>query len=464
MWRSFTQLSESHVQGDCRLDEQQQLDVNAIVGLGTSGLSAVRYCLSRQLPFVVFDTRDEPPEMSALRDLCPSAQVFLGPLDGGRLARYGRLIVSPGIAVQTPALQEAVARGSNIVGDIELFAMEQSATLLAITGSNGKSTVTSMCEYLGRCAGKSVYAGGNIGLPALDLLNVSADCIVLELSSFQLETTYSLRPLAAALLNLSPDHMDRYPSFDAYARAKLRIFEHAEHCVVNRDDALLMSLVDGNQHCVTFSTGVPAAGEFGLRSRSGEQWIARGTTLLKNTRELSLPGRHNVLNALAALTLGDLAGFDVAAMCDGLAGVPALAHRCQLLPSRDGLTWYDDSKGTNVGATIAAIEGLAGSSKMVLIAGGEAKGADFSTLAPVVGQHISHVVLFGQDANVIADALGPETQVERVESLEAAVAAAALAAASDGCVLFSPACASFDMFDNYIARGQAFARFVEQRQ
>lgn len=431
-----------------------------IAGLGATGLSVARWLAARGEIFAVVDTRAEPPGLAALRAEHPEVPVFLGALDAELLARATRVIASPGLALAEPALAAAAVAGVEIIGDIELFARAARAPVVAITGSNGKSTVTELVGAMAAAAGRRVAVGGNLGTPALELLAPEVELYVLELSSFQLETTQALNAEVATILNLTPDHLDRYADLDAYRRAKLRIFRGARQAVVNRDDPAAQPLLAPAVACRSFGLSVPAAAnEFGLVARADGAWLAQGARALLPVAALGLQGRHNVANALAALALGTAAGLPEAAMLAALRTFSGLAHRCQRVLVRAGITWIDDSKATNVGAAIAALAGFDdGSERLVLIAGGQGKGQDFGAFAAALPGRVRLAILLGEDAPAIDRAIAGRVPVQHAASMAAAVAQAQAAARPGDLVLLSPACASFDMFANYAARGAAFAQ------
>ena len=434
-----------------------------VVGLGKSGMSLVRHLARRGLPFAVADTRAAPPELETLRRDFPQIEVRCGALDVDFLCRASELLVSPGLALATPALQQAAARGVKLSGDIELFAREARAPIVAITGSNAKSTVTTLVGEMAAAAGRKVAVGGNLGTPALDLLADDVELYVIELSSFQLETTDVLNAEVATCLNVSEDHMDRYADLPAYHLAKHRIFRGARQVVINRDDALSRPLVADQLPCWTFGLGKPDFRGFGLVEENGEKWLAFQFEPLMPARDLKIRGAHNQANALAALALGHAVGLPFAPMLDTLKTFAGLPHRCQWVRERRGVNYYDDSKATNVGAALAAIEGLGADidGQLVLIAGGDGNGADFSSLRGPVAQHCRAVVLLGRDAGLIADALGDAVPQVRVASLDEAVQRCAELAEPGDAVLLSPACASLDMFKNFEERGRLFAAAVE---
>ena len=433
-----------------------------VVGLGKSGMSLVRFLANRGVSFAVADTRENPPELETLRREYPQVDVRCGELDVEFLCRADELYVSPGLALATPALQQAAARGVKLSGDIELFARYAKAPIVAITGSNAKSTVTTLVGEMAAAAGKHVAVGGNLGTPALDLLSDDVELYVMELSSFQLETTDQLGAEVATVLNISEDHMDRYSGLPAYHLAKHRVFRGARQVVVNRQDVLTRPLIGEGLPCWTFGLNKPDFHGFGLREENGEKYLAFQFDNLMPVRELKIRGAHNQANALAALALGHAVGLPMESMLDSLRNFGGLEHRCQWLRERDGVSYYDDSKATNVGAALAAIEGLGADipGKLVLIAGGDGKGADFSGLRAPVAAHCRAVVLIGRDAELIAQALGDGVPLIRVATLNEAVQRCAEMAQAGDAVLLSPACASFDMFKNYEERGRLFAQAV----
>ncbi|WP_213662727.1 UDP-N-acetylmuramoyl-L-alanine--D-glutamate ligase [Stutzerimonas stutzeri] len=434
-----------------------------VVGLGKSGMSVVRHLARRGLPFAVADTRANPPELATLKAQYPGVEVRCGELDVEFLCRANELLVSPGLAIATPALQAAAARGVKLSGDIDLFAREAKAPIVAITGSNAKSTVTTLVGEMAAAAGRKVAVGGNLGTPALDLLDDGVELYVLELSSFQLETTDQLSAEVATCLNVSEDHMDRYSGLPAYHQAKHRIFRGARQVVINRDDRLSRPLIGEDVPVWSFGLGKPDFKGFGLLEEGGEKYLAFQFETLMPVSELKIRGAHNQANALAALALGHAVGLPFDAMLQTLRSFAGLAHRCQWVGERGGVAFYDDSKATNVGAALAAIDGLGADipGKLVLIAGGDGKGADFSALHAPIARYCRAVVLLGRDADVLAAALDGAAPLLRVRTLEEAVQQAAACATAGDAVLLSPACASLDMFKNFEERGRLFAAAVE---
>ena len=463
-----------------------------IIGLGKTGLSCARYLAARGVEVAVADSRAEPPGLAALREELPDVALFLGDYPEQAIARAELVVVSPGVPLSHPALGAAAARGQDVIGDIELFARavqgstnvaggttawmqevgqrrEQlprmpgataaHAPIVAITGANGKSTVTTLLGQMAQAAGRAVRVGGNLGTPALELLQDSEpDLYVLELSSFQLEGTYSLNAAAATVLNITPDHMDRYRSLAEYSAAKQRIFHGDGVMVLNADDPVVLAMAEPNRRVTRFTLGVPSDGDYGVRLHDGAEWLTCGSKTLLPVSELRIPGRHNVANALAALALGAALGLPVAAMLITLRAFTGLPHRTQWVATRDGVTWYNDSKGTNVGATLAAVSGMPG--QVVLIAGGDGKGADFTPLREAVARKARAVVLIGRDAPLIEAALANAAPVLHARDMDEAVQRAAAVAQPGDAVLLSPACASFDMYDNYEHRGRVFTDAV----
>ncbi len=433
-----------------------------VVGLGKTGLSCARHLVAQGSEVAVVDSRDQPPALETLRRELPDVAIFTGGFEDRVFEFADHLVVSPGVSLHEPALAHAIARGVPVLGDIELFARQAQAPVIAITGSNGKSTVTSLVGELVRAAGCDVRVGGNLGTPALELLRESEpDFYVLELSSFQLETTSSLKAFAAAVLNVSADHMDRYRSLDEYAAAKRRIYHNAKTLVLNRDDPLVAAMPDGGGDCVWFGLEAPPSPrDFGLLCRDSDCWLARGERKLLQESALRMRGRHNVANALAALALAQAAGIDGEPALQVLREFPGLVHRSQWVAEKNGVTWFNDSKGTNVGATLAAVSGMPG--KVVLIAGGDCKGADFAPLRPVLEHKGRAAVLIGRDAPRLEQALRGALPLAQAQDMDDAVRQAADFAQPGDTVLLSPACASLDMYRNYEHRGEVFMDAVQR--
>jgi UDP-N-acetylmuramoylalanine--D-glutamate ligase len=433
-----------------------------VVGLGLSGLSGARWLARQGYAVDVVDSRDAPPGLAALHAEFPSMHVQTGGFAPALFDDPGLLVLSPGVSLREPVVAAAVARGVEVVGDVELFARVAMAPVLAITGANGKSTVTSLVGEMCKEAGLDTTVGGNIGVPVLDLLRVpEPDVYVLELSSFQLETTTSLNALAASVLNLTPDHLDRYATFAEYAAAKARIYRGDGLMVLNADDPQVMAMGLGGRRTVRFGSAAPASDiDYGLITHGGESWLARGERLLLPAASVPLPGHHNLMNVLAAMALAEAMHVPQDAMRRAVTRFHGLHHRTELVRERQGVRWIDDSKGTNVGATVAALNGM--QAPVVLIAGGDGKGADFRALREPVARHARAVVLIGRDAPQIETALAGVVPVVHAADMPAAVDAAAKLAQAGDVVLLSPACASFDMFRNYEHRGQVFAQAVRE--
>ncbi|MGM0769667.1 MAG: UDP-N-acetylmuramoyl-L-alanine--D-glutamate ligase [Pseudomonadota bacterium] len=433
-----------------------------VVGLGKTGLSCVRYLCNQGRDVAVADSRQHPPGLEALKVGWPEVPVYTGPFDAALFQTFNELVVSPGISIESPAIQSAQAQGAKVRGDIDLFAEAADAPIVAITGSNGKTTVTTLLGEMAAAAGRRVEVGGNIGTPALELLGRGADLYVLELSSFQLEATDELNALAATVLNVSDDHMDRYPSKMAYFQAKQRIFRGCQNAIVNLDDALSTPMARDTLRFLCFGFHRVNPETFSTREDEQGTWITFGFDNLLLASELKLMGRHNISNVMAALALGHAAGLPMETMLAVARDFRGLPHRCEFVRRLNDVDYINDSKGTNVGATVAAIDSLAPTDgKIVLIAGGEGKGADFSPLEAPVTLHCRAVVLIGQDASLIAERVGASVEVVYARTMAEAVTAASRLAQPGDRVLLSPACASFDMFRDYSDRGDQFRRVVE---
>ena len=426
-----------------------------IIGLGLTGLSCVDFFMARGVTPRVMDTRINPPGLDKLPE---SVERHVGDLNQQWLLDADLIVASPGIALAHPALNDAAEAGVEIVGDIELFCRENQAPVVAITGSNGKSTVTTLVGEMAKAAGWQVGVGGNIGVPALTLLKQENQLVVLELSSFQLETTSSLHASAATILNVTEDHTDRYPfGLQQYRAAKLRVYENAKVCVVNADDALTMPVRGADSRCISFGVDV---GDYHLNKQQGEIWLrVRGEKVL-NTREMKLTGRHNYTNALAALALADAVGIPRSSSLKALTTFTGLSHRFQLVFEHNGVRWINDSKATNVGSTEAALDGIQVEGTLHLLLGGDGKSADFSGLTRFLqGDHIK-IYCFGRDGEQLAE-LRPEVS-QLTETMEQAMVLLAKSLAPGDMVLLSPACASLDQFRSFEQRGDEFARLAEE--
>jgi UDP-N-acetylmuramoylalanine--D-glutamate ligase len=447
-----------------------------VLGLGETGMSMVAWLSSRGAVVRAADTRAAPPRRAELSALLPDAAVHLGSFTDELFEGIDLIAVSPGVPLAEPALARALDRGVPAAGDVELLARElqrgSAARLLAVTGTNGKSTVTALAGAMCRAAGLDCEVAGNIGPAVLDVLarrekaGRLPEAWVLELSSFQLESTSSLAADAAAMLNLSEDHLDRYASLDDYAAAKSRIFAGEGAQILNRDDARSLAMVRAGRPVLSFGLDAPGRAEdFGLIGHEGQSWLTQGGVRLIALAELRLAGLHNAANALAALALCRAIGLPWPPLLAALRDFRGLPHRVELVGEVAGVRYYDDSKGTNVGATVAALAGLGGQGvKLVLIAGGDGKGQDFSPLADAVRRAVRCVVLIGRDAPAIERSLaGVAVPLRRAADMDEAVDIAAAEARGGDAVLLSPACASFDMFRNYQHRGEVFRAAVQRR-
>ena len=440
-----------------------------VLGLGDTGLSALRWLHRQGARLSVADTRETPPGVATLQAELPSVKLHIGAFTEVVFNDAEVIVISPGVPMAEPMVQAAVDRGVPVVGDVELFAQYKpaGAKVIAITGANGKSTVTTLVGEMCKAAGLKTVVAGNIGLPVLDTLNGDLpDVYVLELSSFQLETTSSLNAEAATVLNISEDHMDRYEGLDDYAQAKARVFFGKGVQVLNRQDDWSMSMALQGRAVVKFGLdGAANDSDFGLVTQAEDTQLMRGQKALLATSEMKIAGLHNAANALAAMALCEAIGVPQAAMIKALREYKGLPHRVEWVANISNVAFYDDSKGTNVGATYAALQGLVGpndTKKIVLIAGGDGKGQDFSPLADIVAKNARAVVLIGRDAPQIETALsGAKVNLIKAESLEMAVKAAFGLAEAGDAVLLSPACASFDMFRNYVHRAEVFVESVK---
>lgn len=429
----------------------------AIIGLGETGLSCVNYYLKKGIDVTVFDTRELPP---GKKQLGPSTTLICGPLNATLLSAFQTLVVSPGIAIATPEIAAAALAGAEVIGDIELFARELNSTypdakLVTITGSNGKSTVTSLLGEMAEQAGVQVAVGGNIGVPALDLLRADITLYILELSSFQLETTTSLNADIATILNVSEDHMDRYESYQAYYAAKHKIYTQSQCALINRDDKLTFS---NKSECISFGFD---AQDYGIVVKNSIHYLSHNGQIILACSALKLSGKHNWMNALSALALGDRVHLPIAAMLSALQYYTGLKHRCEFVKEVQGVRWINDSKATNVGATQAALLGLSETiqGRVHVILGGDGKGADFSELQAVLAEIKGEIVCFGQDAASLA-VQDPRAII--VDNLDHAVQHIATYVNAGDLVILSPACASLDMYKNFMARGDHFIALVNK--
>ena len=426
-----------------------------IIGLGMTGLSCVDFFMARGVTPRVMDTRVAPAGLDKLPE---AVERYVGGLNEDWLLTADLIVASPGIALAHPSQSAAADAGVEIVGDIELFCREAQAPIIAITGSNGKSTVTSLVGEMAKAAGLDVGVGGNIGLPALMLLDPERELYVLELSSFQLETTSSLRAVAATILNVTEDHMDRYPlGLQQYRAAKLRVYENARACIVNADDALTMPVRGADDRCISFGVDV---GDYHLNRQQGETWLRVKGEKVLNVKEMKISGQHNYSNALAALALADAAGLPRASSLKALTTFTGLAHRFQQVLEHNGVRWINDSKATNVGSTEAALNGLQLDGTLYLLLGGDGKSADFTPLSRYLTGDNVRLYCFGRDGAQLA-ALRPDVAVQ-TETMEQAMRQIAPQVVPGDMVLLSPACASLDQFKNFEQRGDVFARLAKE--
>jgi UDP-N-acetylmuramoylalanine--D-glutamate ligase len=433
-----------------------------VVGMGKSGYSAVRYLLARGTRVAVTDSRAEPPELTRLTALGPQITMRVGGFDTALLEHADLVVVSPGVALRGPFFDAARARGLPMVGDIELFARAVRSPVAGVTGTNGKSTVTTLLAQMADRSGLRIAAGGNLGAPALDLLDSAVQLYVLELSSFQLETTESLALAAATVLNVTPDHLDRYPDVESYAAAKARIFRHCDVAVINLDDPLVASMVAPGQRRLSFSLRADVGADFALRrGEDNDWWLTRAGEPLLALSQMRVNGLHNAANALAALALGEALGLARAACVTSLREFPGLPHRAQWVGEIGGVRYINDSKGTNVGATLAAVAGMRG--PLIVIAGGDGKGQDFTPLRAAFADKVRAVVLIGRAAGALEQVLDGVAPTHLARTLDEAVDIAARVAHTGDTVLLSPACASLDMFRDYAHRGSVFTAAVQRR-
>ncbi|MDO4224128.1 MAG: UDP-N-acetylmuramoyl-L-alanine--D-glutamate ligase [Acinetobacter sp.] len=444
----------------------QRGGLKVVVGLGISGVSATNFLHQQGYQVAVTDSRATPP---GLEQIPADVVRSFGKIDVELLFRAEEIILSPGLAVETPEIQQAIQRGIPVISEIQLLRRATDAKIIAITGSNAKSTVTTLMGEMAKDAGKKVAVGGNLGRPALDLLRDEPELLVLELSSFQLETTTDLAADAAVVLNMSEDHLDRHGTMMNYHQIKHRIFQRVKNVVVNRDDPLTRPLIGDDIPCISFGLNAPDLKQYGvLRDTDGTIWLARGHQRLIKSDELYLQGLHNIANVLACFALGESIGLDLDSMIETAKKFKGLEHRCEYVETINDVRYYNDSKGTNIGATLAAVEGLGSAiqvkgGKIALILGGQGKGQNFTALRQAVENYVKTVVLIGEDAQLIHHALQDIEHCQFIfaEHLEQAVQLCQQQSQANDVVLLSPACASFDMFSGYPERGQKFVAYVQ---
>lgn len=435
-----------------------------VLGLGLTGMSFVRFLSAQGFDFAIMDSRENVVDKHSFTDLYPTAQLIQGAWERNIIGQAEILLVSPGIDLNADEINTAISTECQVWGDVELYCRLTQTPTVAVTGSNGKSTVVSLLNHIGQKLGYKTQLGGNVGVPVLDTIDETPELLILELSSFQLESMSSMQAIAAAMLNLSDDHLDRHLTLDNYGAIKRRIYQQCDTAVFNRDDKhTFVDQTDSTpQKVISIGSDKPANETFGLDNNQGEVWLFYGSTPLIALHQLPIAGIHNALNCLAALALGQSAGWKLEEMVNVLPSFTGLPHRCQVISSNDEVIWINDSKATNVGACIAAINGLAPSMKttqqLILIAGGEGKGADFSPLKQPFSEHVDQLITLGKDGQAIADLHGCS---EYVSTMEQAVERARQSAKSGDIVLLSPACASIDMYKNFIERGEAFVKAVQ---
>lgn len=434
----------------------------AVVGLGVTGLSCARYLTRKGWSFVVMDSRLNPPGLAELRRINPDVPVETGGFRRDWLESADEIWLSPGVALDHPDIR-CWRDSKTIRGDVDVFTEEVKAPVIGITGSNGKSTVTTLLGEMAAAAGVKVKVGGNLGTPVLDLLSDDTELYVVELSSFQLETTRRLNAAAATILNLSQDHMDRYPDMLSYHLAKVRVFFGCRHAVMNKNDALAQSPAVPGMAVTWFTATQPGWNEYGLISEKGDVWLAKGHEKLLPVSAMRVKGAHNWANALAALALADAVNLPLAPCLEALRSFSGLSHRCEWVAEIKGVSYFNDSKATNVGATLAALQGFtqAFKGRLILVAGGQGKNQDFQPLCDAVNTQVAVCVLIGEDADQIREGLDSRPEVRHADSMAEAVKLAAELAQKGDTVLLSPACASFDMFKDYQDRGDCFRREVE---
>jgi UDP-N-acetylmuramoylalanine--D-glutamate ligase len=436
-----------------------------ILGAGLTGLSCVRYLKENDLTCFVNDSRDNAVNVEFFQQEFPKASLTLGGWDKALIASADILLVSPGIDTSIADIADQINENCIVAGDVELYCQNSSTPILAVTGSNGKSTVVSLLSFIGKKLGKSVELGGNIGVPVLEQSKKTLDYLVLELSSFQLETLQSMNAIAATVLNVSDDHLDRHKTLENYIAIKQSIYKQCKTAVINRDDANT-HVTDTTKNIISFGIGLASEGHFGLEVIAGKSQLMFGSTPLIAVDELPIAGLHNALNCLAVLALGYSAGWPIKEMLAHMVKFEGLAHRCQLVSKYKNVQWINDSKATNVGATFAAIEGLSAimsaDSNLYIIAGGDGKGADFSPLQSVISKYVAGVYTLGKDGDEVALlAREAQTTSRKVKTIEEAVNALNIIIKSGDIVLLSPACASIDMFKNFAERGNVFVRAIK---
>ena len=432
-----------------------------VLGAGLTGMSCVRFLAKHQLSCDLNDSRENIINREEFKQSFPGCSLHLGAWNEALIKQAQVILISPGIDLAAEGLNKLISDDCQVMGDVELFCQVTDKPMVAVTGSNGKSTLVSLLAHIGQSLGKNVALGGNIGVPVLEQLSDDIECYILELSSFQLETLKSMKAVAASVLNVSDDHLDRHLTLENYSEIKQRIYQQCQTAVINRDDKLSYSQIDlPVDQVVSFGSNSAKQGDFGLALLDAKYYLTFGDEKLISLEELPLAGIHNALNYLAALALGYCLGWAIPDMISQFDSFKGLAHRCQRIATSDNITWINDSKATNVGATLAAINGLSSTlvdNKLILIAGGDGKGADFSPLKAPIEKVVSFLITLGKDGGEIANL---KNNSQQVATLAEAVSLANQQANSGDIVLLSPACASIDMFKNFAQRGEMFTDAV----
>lgn len=441
----------------------QRGGLKVVAGLGISGVAAVNFLHKQGYRVAVTDSRLIPPGHDQIPD---DVETRFGQFDQALLLQAEEIIISPGLDPQLAEIQAAVAQGIPVVSEIQILRRFTDKPIMAITGSNAKSTVTTLIGLMAQAAGVKVAVGGNLGRPALDLTQDDPALYILELSSFQLQTTSNLAADVAVVLNISEDHLDRHGDMFTYHTAKHRIFQGVKKVVYNRDDSLTRPLVPDVTPMQSFGLNAPDMNQYGvLKDTDGTLWLARGRERLLKSSDMYMQGTHNVANALACLALGEAIGLPLSSMLETLKTFKGLEHRCEFVKEQHGVRYYNDSKGTNIGATLAALEGLGAAiepqqGKVAIILGGQGKGQDFSALQNALSKYAKVAILIGEDQALIEQAIKDTTTLIHADSLQQAVELCQQHTQAHDVVLLSPACASFDMFKSYTDRGHQFVKCV----
>lgn len=435
-----------------------------IVGLGKTGLSCARYMAGENANFAIADNRSYPPMLDQITATLPHVPLYLGKFDRTLLANANNLIVSPGISLREDAIAHAIDSGTEAYGDIELFCRNISVPIMAITGTNGKSTVTTLVTEMLRAANTSVISGGNLSTPVLDMLAMPPpDLYVLELSSFQLETVKSLNAVSAVVLNIAPDHMDRHQNMNEYIDAKERIYNGTGTMVINADDPIVAKMRKAKRNCISITLTESTTAHYSVGEYDNVPWIVKGQEKLIPIDDIKIKGKHNIANAIAAIALAESVNCPLKNILHVLRTFTGLAHRCEFVFEHANITWVNDSKGTNVAASCAAIENLSNGKNIILLAGGNSKGTSFLPLKQLAQTNLKGAIVFGKDGAKIATALQYTIPVHHAETIEIAVETAADMAKSGDIILLSPACSSNDMFADYQERGTAFVEAIKKK-